>query len=300
MKKVQILMSTYNGMKYLPEQLKSIEKQDYSNITLLIRDDGSTDGTIEYLREYQENHINVNVLQGNNIGVCKSFFELINKADKKADFYALSDQDDYWLPDKVSSALLQIENETHTPLLYCCNKTITDELLNPILLKVKYEMNLIPSFENALVENICTGCTCIFNKALNTIISQNIPEYVIMHDWWIYLLASAFGKVIYDKNPHILYRQHDNNVHGTITSKRMLIKHRLKELTNKRGKIYLQLENLIKLNILNETQTKMVCLILNTKHSFFSRIQLCCNNRISRQGRNSNLLFKCIVLIGKL
>ena len=303
MKKVLILMSTYNGEKYIKEQLDSIQKQSYSNFSLMIRDDGSTDATIAIIREYQKKYSNIRLIIGKNLGVWNSFFTLFKEADGQAEYYALADQDDYWLPDKILAAIQRMERESRKkmiPILYAGNKTLVDGQLQPIHSEIKYSSKQIPSFGNALVENICTGCTCVMNQALLTKLCQYIPKQVIMHDWWIYLLAVSLGNVIYDEQSYLLYRQHGENVYGTMIKKRALWKHRLEELKKKRGKVYQQIQTLKEIVPLSCEQQKMADKVLDSQKSIVGKWKLLKDKRIGRQGKGQKMVYIGLVLLGKL
>lgn len=130
--KVAVLLSTYNGEKYLKEQLDSLINQTYSNIDIYIRDDGSTDNTVKIIKEYQKNNSNIYLDEGKNSGFIKSFFELL-KNNSNADIYSYCDQDDIWEKDKIERAVKHIEKEDNTkPILYFCNSDYYD--MNMILL----------------------------------------------------------------------------------------------------------------------------------------------------------------------
>ena len=128
-KKVQILMSTYNGEDYIREQLDSILAQSYPDVDILIRDDGSKDDTFVILKEYEERHSNIKAFQGENLGINKSFFELLKKS--QGDYIGFCDQDDYWLPEKIEKAVQQLERMTG-PALYCGAKTLVNENLEKL------------------------------------------------------------------------------------------------------------------------------------------------------------------------
>lgn len=294
-------MSTYNGEKYIREQLESIQKQNDSNLSLLIRDDGSTDATVDLILEYQKKFPSISLIIGENLGVWKSYFELFQEADGKADYYALADQDDYWLPDKIRAAVSAMEDRRDSiPLLYAGNKTLVDERLQLIDSEIDYSFELVPSFGNALVENICTGCTCVMNQALLMELCTHIPDKVIMHDWWIYLVASAIGEVIYDKQSYILYRQHGKNVHGTIVKRKILFLHRANELRKKRGRVYAQVDMLKKCFSLSCEQYQMVNKVLDSRKSILGKWCLLKDKRIGRQGKGQRLVYIGLVLLGKL
>lgn len=211
MKKVQILMSTYNGEKYLKEQIESILNQENVEISLLIRDDGSTDETLNILEHLAKENKNIHYYASQNIGVARSFMELVNKSNE-ADYYAFADQDDVWKPKKLISAIEKLESNIETPSLYISALEVVDEELNTIEIK-KVSGN--HCFEGEMAKNFATGCTMVFNKKLCDIIKMYNPEYLIMHDSWITRVCYAIGgNVIIDENTYIKYRQHGNNVVG--------------------------------------------------------------------------------------
>ncbi len=212
MLKIAVLMSTYNGEKFLQLQMDSLLAQQGVDLTVFVRDDGSQDGTVALLQSFAANHHNVRLFVGGNIGVIQSFLTLLELAGEDFDFYALCDQDDYWMPKKLVSAVDSLSHKNnHQPLLYCTSLKYVDENLKYIGCS---KAKLQPSFGNALVENIATGCTSVFNRQLRTLIVQQRPHSAVMHDWWIYLLATAFGEVVFDPISYIKYRQHAGNVIG--------------------------------------------------------------------------------------
>lgn len=211
MQKVQVLMSTYNGEKYLKEQINSILSQEDVEVNLLIRDDGSTDKTINILENITKQNENVRYYIGENIGSARSFMDLV-KQSKEAEYYAFADQDDVWNSKKIISAIKKIENDRNKPSLYISALEVVDEELNTIETK-----KVIGNFclEGEIAKNFATGCTMVFNKKLCGIIKMYNPEYIIMHDSWITRVCYAVGgNVIVDENTYIKYRQHGNNVVG--------------------------------------------------------------------------------------
>lgn len=217
------MLSTYNGERYLTELLDSLMTQSGISLDLLIRDDHSTDSTMDILRRYQKKYSNIVVYQGENLGVQKSFFDLIKYAHSHNlfyNYYAFCDQDDVWKPNKLHRAITQMElmNEMkeEIPLLYCSITQMVNEQLSPIS-----KWPPIPAkpltLHHALVENIAVGCTCVINKPSFVYLIENYPKEIsniIMHDWWIYLCISAIGRVCFDTEPTILYRQHNMNILG--------------------------------------------------------------------------------------
>ena len=210
MDKVQVLLSTYNGEKYLQEQIESILKQEDVEISLLIRDDGSCDKTIEIIENLKRKNSNISYYPGDNLGPARSFMDLINKSGN-FDYYAFSDQDDVWKPKKLISAINKLK-QSNKPSLYMSSLEIVDESLNFIETK-QVDGNFC--FEGEMIKNFATGCTQVFNKTLMKIIKSYTPNYIIMHDSWITRVCYAIGgNVIIDNNSNILYRQHQGNVLG--------------------------------------------------------------------------------------
>ena len=297
---VQILMSTYNGAKYLKDQIDSILQQDYSDFQLLIRDDGSTDGTPRVLSTYADQNTIISYITEQNAGVVISFFELIKKADDSNEWFAFSDQDDVWLSCKISKALeLMSGYDSSVPLLYCSNKIVTDEQLNPVSQEIK-EYVRQPSFGNALVQNICTGCTCLFNRELLKLLRKQMPQYVIMHDWWLYLTASCFGIVVYDCNSYILYRQHEHNVWGAKRTYLELFKYRIGQLFCSRGLIYEQAKSFDACFHIDKEKRLLLELLIQSQHSLWKRFKLLINPYIYRQKKSDSLIYRFVQLIGTL
>lgn len=230
MKKVTIMMSTYNGEKYIENQIDSIFKQTDVDIKLIIRDDGSTDRTIELISKKILEYKNIEMYcDGNNIGACNSFLWLLEKSnDIDSDYYAFCDQDDIWSPDKLNAAIVMIEKSEQfnnaIPTLYCSAVTFVDENLNFIANSFINTAQM--TFEKSVFDNRAIGCTLVFNKEL---IQRYIKyfndyeEYIVMHDWTLVLLAHLIGNVIYDNNSYIFYRQHSDNVVGGTNIKKSFI-----------------------------------------------------------------------------
>lgn len=211
--KVQVLLSTFNGETYLPALLDSLAAQTWADLGILVRDDGSKDRTRVLTREYARRARNVQCMDGDHVGFAQSFFQLAERSDSSAHCYAFCDQDDVWLPDKLARAVgLLTRCAADTPTMYCSRQHFVDPELRPLGSSPLPRKPL--SFRNALVECPTVGCTVVFNRALRELLRGRIPRHAISHDWWIYLLASAFGHVIYDAESRILYRQHRANAVG--------------------------------------------------------------------------------------
>lgn len=299
MKKLQVLMSTYNGEKYLEEQLQSILDQNYPEVYLLIRDDGSTDKTVNILQKYAAEYERITFYQGSNLGACNSYFDLIQNADSRMDFYALSDQDDVWQKDKISSAINKMKDFNNIPLLYCGATTLVDENLELMISTIKRH-NIKPGFGNSLVENINTGCTSVFNKDLMILIKNNIPLFTVMHDWWLYLCACVFGKVIYDKNSYILYRQHQGNVIGARSNYYDEFKKRIKNYNRNYGQLTRQAKEFNRIYSLTKDEANLINWVIKSKDNFTYRFAIIFSNKIYRQRKLDNFIFKIIFLFGRI
>lgn len=213
--KLIVLMSTYNGEKYLRQQLDSLLNQDLKPDRIIVRDDGSSDDTVNILEEYCSANSFIEYSCGKNLGPGKSFFDLIRNCEE-ADYYALCDQDDYWFKDKLSTAVKLLEEEDESiPLLYASHFTLTDQDLNPIRSNVSSLYNY-SDFAHALIYHSAPGCTFVFNNESRKRVLEYDPEenYFVIHDAIIHKVVTMFGKMILDKGSHIYYRQHGNNEIG--------------------------------------------------------------------------------------
>ena len=209
--RVSVLMATFNGELYLREQMESILEQEGVDITLMVRDDGSNDSTISIINSYNERCV-LNIIKGNHLGPAKGFLQLLQISTDEADFYAFSDQDDFWKKDKLSVATNMLKNAGSQPALYFCQTQLVDKYLNPI---PSPSISPFLTFGESLIYEFVSGCTMVMNKSLRDIINSYTPEYLPMHDVWIYSIAQAIGaKIYFDEQPHILYRQHSNNTIG--------------------------------------------------------------------------------------
>lgn len=219
--KVNILMSTYNGEKFVAEQIESIQKQTFKDWNLIIRDDGSKDGTCEIADQFVSKDSRIRLIRAENVGVIKSFHELVKT--HPADFYFFADQDDYWLPEKIEIVLTEAQKEDNDqPIMYYTDLKVTDKNLT-----VTSESMIRSQSDHAntqlvqeLTENTVTGGASMINHALASL--WQTTDDIIMHDWYLAVLASAVGKLVYIDQPTHLYRQHEANVLGARTlSKRM-------------------------------------------------------------------------------
>lgn len=216
---VAILMSTYNGAKYLKDQLQSIINQSYSNWHLYIRDDGSSDETVEIIKSYAKKDSRISIIHDTlgNIGSVRSFFYLLEQVD--SNFYMFSDQDDYWKQDKIQKSIILLKQHNHKrkPICVYTNLQIVDDNLegNELLLTKTWQ-----DFPKLFFTNNLYGCTMLFNNFLKEKIKFDQLNYdnIYVHDWWLALVCAIFGEIYYLDEPTILYRQHYGNQIGA-TSK---------------------------------------------------------------------------------
>lgn len=231
MVRIVILMSTYNGEKYIVEQIESILAQKVDGfVDLYIRDDGSTDNTISIVGTYAERYKNVHIKKGENIGAKKSFMELVMDAPK-ADFYAFSDQDDIWDLDKIEAALKLIrDNRTEgNPILYHSSVKLCDANGNVYGTQGVYNNIGFLMGETRPI----AGCTTVFDYNLMRLLKRHSPVSFPMHDAWIHKLCLAVGgTVVFDVHPHINYRQHEDNVVGGNKGLLFSIKRHLKYVSS--------------------------------------------------------------------
>lgn len=214
--KIAILMSTYNGEKYLTEQIKSLKAQTLKNWDLYIRDDGSTDKTLEIISNQVESDQRIHYVSDSEkrLRPMRSFFKLLNEIS--ADYYFFCDQDDFWLPNKLELMMTEIgDKDNHIPQLLYCGLRCVDQNLKPLV----NDFENLPGKINGksrFIGNDMPGCVMLLNKNLRDLIINYTKNYenIIMHDWWIALVAEAFGNVSFLDKKLILYRQHGDNSIG--------------------------------------------------------------------------------------
>jgi glycosyltransferase involved in cell wall biosynthesis len=214
-------MGSYNGSKYIGQQLESFASQTHANWRLVVSDDGSTDDTLAQIEQHTQAWApgQLTVRQGPRQGFCHNFLSMACDTTLQADMYAFSDQDDVWLPNKLQVAVEHIQQHARPeqPYVYCGRTTYVRDNLKP------YEQStpfVYPrSFRNALIQSIAGGNTMVFNQAAKKLIEQAGMVPTVSHDWWLYqLVTGAGGRVFYDPTSYILYRQHSAALVGGNTT----------------------------------------------------------------------------------
>ena len=214
MKKVLVLMATYNGAKYLDEQIQSLIDQKNVELEILVRDDGSTDNTIDVLNRWKKQG-KLDWYTGKHLNVQFGFYDLMEHATtKNIDYVAFCDQDDVWDNDKLCIAVENLENKCNKsiPALYYCGQRLVDENMNFLS---DHKLNEHRSLKTRFVLSDIAGCTAVFNKALLNKVLEYKPDYMLMHDTWVLKICLAIGgKVVVDPRTHMNYRQHGSNTVG--------------------------------------------------------------------------------------
>lgn len=220
MKTVHVFLYTYNGEKYLREELDSILKQESVLVKLHVRDDGSKDGTADILKEYSERYSNMDVVYGDNVGYIRSFMWLTEHQEpEEGAYYAFSDQDDIWLPEKLIRAVEMIEKDSFEgPMVYYSDLNVVDEN-DHFIRKANSWEGTITKYKLSVFIGI-RGCTMVYNNAMQKLLFGRKVEKISGHDTYIALIGYWLGKVVYDENAYIDYRQTGENLSITGTSSR--------------------------------------------------------------------------------
>ena len=238
---IDILLATYNGEEYISQQLDSLLNQTYKDIRILIHDDCSKDNTVTIVKEYSKKYSDKIILIQDQIhcgSAQKNFMHLAKFST--AEYVMFCDQDDFWLPEKVEKTFnemkrVEAQSKKDIPILVFCDYKAVDSNLQNLNFNESHnqiaEYKL--SFSNLLVQNYVTGCTMMINKVLCEMMGD-YDSRILMHDWWLALLASSCGQISHLSEPLILYRQHGDNTVGAVDVKSM--KYRWNKFTDKRTK----------------------------------------------------------------
>lgn len=219
--RIAIILCTYNGEKFLKQQLNTIKYQTFRGYDLFISDDGSSDSTLEIVNEFINHNpsITIYVLKGPKIGFAQNFIRTLQDipsiSERDYSYYAFCDQDDLWDVEKLEIAFKKLkEVNFNGPALYCSRTKYVNS--NGIDIGYSPLFKKKPSFNNALVQSIAGGNTMLFNHILyNYMLKVDTNKNIVSHDWLTYLICmAANGSALYDSNPHISYRQHKANIIG--------------------------------------------------------------------------------------
>ena len=299
---VGIVMAAYNSERFIGEQLDSILSGSYQNIHIYVRDDGSTDNTPAIVAEYEAKYpVQVQLVRNEvNGGLVKNFLTGVMEA--KEDYVMFCDHDDVWLPDKVKVTLEAMRKAEDTardeelPIVVFTDNTIVDGDLKPLGASF-YERSHFDfkqmGLSYMLMENKLIGCTMMINKALKDKITV-LPEHARVHDWWIALIASAFGKIVFVNEQTMLYRQHGSNEIGNrsffkyVTDAASSLKKQKEKivLTEKQAGEFLEIYGAM----LQEEQVELVRQFANLQnYSFWKRRALVIKNKYLKSGIVRNI-----------
>lgn len=295
MNNICVLLSSYNGGQYIREQIDSILAQNNVRVQLIVRDDGSTDNTLSILKDYQEAG-KLSYYQGGNLGPARSFLELLKEAPE-SDYYAFSDQDDFWLPDKLETAIKRLNVENSMPALYFCQTQLVDKNLSKIPSVI---IHPLLTFGESLIYEFIGGCTMVLNNNLRKIVDSYEPNYIMMHDTWIYSIALAVNsKVVFDPEPHMLYRQHGNNVVGQGSGELVRIKRRYKRIVNKEQSRYRRAEELKAgySPFISSENMDILDLFLDGKKNIIKKMKLIFDKRFKCANKKTKRNFNLAVLL---
>ncbi len=295
-----VLVCTYNGDKYLREQLDSILNQKGVDVHIKVADDCSTDSTLDILNEYKEKYSNFDFYENDiNKNFTYNFIDLLNSCDDKYDYYAFSDQDDVWDKEKLIVAInmLKKQEDCINGHLYISNQNVVDEHMH--FIKKTYESS--PEFDiryKYLCENICTGCTMVFDRDFKILACKYRPKNIVLHDHYYFLLSVFCAKFVYDHNAYINYRQHGNNLIGVNEKKTSLRKRIARTIKRKYHISDLSREILEGYsNLISADDKKYITICSKYKKNVFSKLKLLFTKKIIPHNHIIN--FKIKILINK-
>lgn len=303
--KIAVLLSSYNGERFLQQQIDSILNQKTDcEVTLFIRDDGSSDGTRDILKKISMIDSRVKCSFEENVGLNRSFFKLLSMAallPKEFKYFALSDQDDVWDDNKLQVAVTAIrKEEANMPILYGCASRPVSETLEE--LPVKRTQNREITFYNSIIQNFIAGHTHVMNRALLNLISDVDASNLHGHDSLIINVALLYGKLIYDRTPHVSYRQHSRNELGTSNSSKLSwVIRRLKRINDGESKQYArQIEYIAEKykNGMTDEQKSEIEKMLTSRKSFVGRAKYLAHKRVYRQETFDDMAFCVLYLFG--
>jgi glycosyltransferase involved in cell wall biosynthesis len=295
--RISVLLSTWNGERFLGEQIDSILTQRDVDVMLIVRDDGSTDTTRTILDGYAARGAPIDIRAGANVGAAASYFELLRTAPP-ADFHALVDQDDVWDADRLGhAAALLGKLDPTVPAVYCSRLRYIDAEGRP------RGMSRLPRtihLRNALAENVVIGCTIVMNGAARDLVNACRPDSVVMHDAWIYLAVSAFGRIVYDGQPRVAYRLHGANAIGARANPLADFTLHFRRLMRRRGfGFHQQAAAFLRCfgDRLDASQRAAVAAYATGRDTLLGRLRCAVRAPIVRQSRLHELLYRCLILL---
>jgi glycosyltransferase involved in cell wall biosynthesis len=316
--KLILVLASYNGARFIEDQIRSIQGQTFKDWTLLIRDDGSSDDTVDRIRSLAQtdNRITLLIDELGNLGVTQNFARLMQAAlDGGADYVAMSDQDDVWHREKLKILLdemqkIESSNTTTIPILVHSDLEVVDRVMCTINTSFMDYAGISPApprLEHLLCQNIVTGCACLINRTLLKLalpVSREVP----LHDWWLALLALSCGVIGYVEQTLVRYRQHEKNVVGVKYDLARTVRHLLKpvhwqqQVNAVRSSILqagLLIERLQVSGAILHGSNRLDVVVKYAKLENIPRLQrwkVLTAHKINKRSRISNFIFELIVL----
>ena len=295
-KRVNVLISTYNGELYIEDQINSILNQTYSNIKIYVRDDGSTDNTLNILKNYEADG-KIQLIKGNNKGYGPSFLELLNIASE-GDYWAFCDQDDVWRKNKIERAIVGIQKlDLNKPALYFHNYVLTDEnLKNP-----KRYLNKMPKylFSMAITQCIHMGFATLINDKLRDMMLRVDGDKLCSHDWWAELIVMEFGNVYTDDYIGAKHRRLDISISSSGMKARVKwFKKALggnAEIKNLTNEFYREFSG-----EMNKHDRKILSWFVSEKYNFLKSVKKAFYIHRWRSSFSSELVVRFLMLIGRI
>ena len=301
--KIAVLLSAFNGAEYLRTQIDSIlEQKTDCEVLLVIRDDGSTDKTVEII-EQEYARPNVRLIKGNNVGFVESFMNLLRYAEAELgdyNYFSLADQDDRWDSNKLQVAVEAIRKDGRkSPLLYACLSRLTDDDLIP--LKTIDRSGRIINFYNSIIQNFLPGHTYVMNRSLLSVVYNCNPHEIYAHDQLILNVAVLYHGLLYDETPHADYRQHKRNQLGASNRFYGWFLKGINRIGRGDNLIYTrQIQYIYKhfKNLLTEEESNEMHRFFLSRKSFLSRIKYTLNTKLYRQKKKETMIFKVFYVFG--
>ena len=303
---VGVIVAYYNGKRFFQEQLNSLAHQTYSNIHVILSDDGSDEqgGKLEEILKASKLSYTL-IRREENIGYSQNFIRSLQNAPKNCEYFAFCDQDDIWFPEKIDRAVTALNAFKKGEVSLYCSRTELVAEDGETHLGHSPIFQRKPSFRNALMQNIAGGNTMVFTKeTAKLLIETALDRPIVAHDWWTYLIVSgAGGNILYDPSPSLKYRQHDTNAIGSNNGWPARLK-RVHQLF--RG----QFRNWCDINVTNLLDNENVLTSSNKqtlymferarKASLLFRIYLFWKCHVYRQTRLGNLGLSIAILLKKV
>lgn len=304
MEKILVLLSTYNGEKYISEQIESILSQQGVNVYILIRDDGSKDRTIEIVKGYERKCCNITFVEGDNVGFVNSFTQLLKiglKKYKETNFFAFADQDDIWFPDKLKKSCEALSNKDMAkPLLFMCNSQMVNSLLDELGLFVACDLSNI-NRGAALIHPVTQGCAMVFNRRAGELYVSHQPEKS-WHDRWLFLICFFLGEIFYYQQPLFYYRIHDNNALAQV--KISIIEYvKIQCLKFFTSPLHLLMAKEFYENFRNsiiESDKELFRIYFSYRYNLFSKLEILMKKEFEYPLKRQRILYVLKVLLGRL